>query len=364
MSIESAANPPALVSVTIVTTNDVRYLPRCLESLRAQSHRPLEIVCVDNASTDGSWELMALEPGVQLLRNDTNRGFCAAQNRGIAASSGDWVLCLNPDTKLEPDCIAELLRAGECDAGIGMVCPKILRMHDAVPGGPPVLDSAGGYFTPWLRHHDRGSQQPDCGQYERPEYVFCYTGAAVLFRRCMIAAVSVDGEFLDEDFFFYREDADLSWRAHLLGWKCVYHPRAVVHHLRRVFESNRSSLPAAINLHSTKNRFLMRIKNVTPMLYAQVFLTVTLRDVAVLAYVLLRERSSLAGLWMVVRGWRRMLAKRRWIQERRKCSDAELARWFSFTPASFPLEPELEARIVCPSSQKEVSDYEPSLLTR
>lgn len=364
LAIEESGSSPRLVSVTMVTTNDFVHLPRCLASLRAQTYRPLEIVCVDNASTDGSWEWLSAQPDVRLLGNDSNRGFCAAQNRAIAASNGDWVLCLNPDTKLEPDCITELVRAGECDPAIGMVCPKILRMGAAEESGAAVLDSAGGYFTPWLRHHDRGSQQPDRGQYDRPQYVFCYTGAAVLFRRTMIAAVSIEGEFLDEDFFFYREDADLSWRAHLLGWKCLYHPRAVVHHLRRVFEGNRRSLPAAINLHSTKNRFLMRIKNITPMLYAQVFLPATLRDIAVLAYVLLRERSSLAGLWMVVRGWQRTLAKRRWIQERRKCSDAELARWFSFTPTALPLDPELDAQLARPSREKGISIHEATLLSR
>lgn len=329
----------ALVSVTLVTTNDVVHLPRCLASLRAQTCRPMEIVCVDNASTDGSGEWLAAQPDIRLLRNDTNRGFCAAQNRAIAASKGDWVLCLNPDTKLEPACIAELVRAGECDPAIGMVCPKILRMDAAMRRSRPMLDSAGGYFTPLLRHHDRGSGQIDNGQYDAPEYVFAYTGAVVLFRRAMIEQVSIHGEFLDEDFFFYREDADLAWRAHLLGWRCLYTPRAVAHHVRRVLESNRRSLPALINLHSVKNRFLMRIKNITPRLYARVFVPATLRDLGILGYVLLREQSSLPGLWFVLRHWRRTWAKRRLIQQRRTASDLDIARWFSFHPVAIPLEP-------------------------
>ena len=82
------------------------------------------------------------------------------------------------------------------------------------------LDSTGIYFTPSLRHFDRGSGEPDRGAYEHFQYVFGVTGAVALYRRAMIEDVSICGEFFDNDFFAYREDADLAWRAQLLGWKC------------------------------------------------------------------------------------------------------------------------------------------------
>jgi GT2 family glycosyltransferase len=87
-----------------------------------------------------------------------------------------------------------------------------------------VVDSTGIYFNPMLRHLDRGSQEVDNGHYLQYEYVFGATAAAALYRRAMIEDISLDGEFFDSDFFVYREDADVAWRAQLMGWKCLYAP--------------------------------------------------------------------------------------------------------------------------------------------
>jgi len=83
----------------------------------------------------------------------------------------------------------------------------------------------------------------------------------------MIEDVSLGGEFFDPDFFVYREDADVAWRAQLMGWRCLYTPHARGYHVRSVLPGNRRALPGIINMHSVKNRFLMRIKNMTGDLY-------------------------------------------------------------------------------------------------
>src|SRR6185295_4228689 len=129
------------------------------------------------------------------------------------------------------------------------------------------IDSTGMLFTPAMRHFDRGWHEPDSPYFDRMEYVFGASAAAALFRREMIDDISVDGNFFDPDFFVYREDADVAWRAQLQGWRCLYTPAAVAHHVRTVTAGNRRTLPAFVNMHSVKNRFLMRIKNVTPGIY-------------------------------------------------------------------------------------------------
>ena len=96
------------------------------------------------------------------------------------------------------------------------------------------MDSTGIYFTPMLRHLDRGSQEVDNGHYLNFDYVFGATAAAALYRRQMIEDISILGEFFDPDFFVYREDADVAWRAQLMGWRCVYTPLARGYHVRNV----------------------------------------------------------------------------------------------------------------------------------
>jgi GT2 family glycosyltransferase len=217
---------------------------------------------------------------------------------------------------------------------------------DFEPVRPARFDSTGIFFTPNLRHLDRGSQEADRGQYQRAEYVFGATGAAALFRRKMIDDVSQSGEFFDRAFFAYREDADVAWRAQLLGWRCLYVPQAVAYHVRKVVPSNRSSLPASINMHSVKNRFLIRIKNATWALYRRHGLAITLRDAVVIAGCLLSEWSSLPAFWKVLKGAPAALRKRSGTMRRRKVSDRYIVSWFSYTPVSYPathLTPEIHS---------------------
>jgi GT2 family glycosyltransferase len=275
-----------MVSILITTFNSAQFIERCLDAAQRQSYRPLEIIVVDNASADGTCELLSkFGSGIKVIRNDTNTGFAAAQNQAARSAQGRWLLSLNPDVVLDPNFIAEAVSIGELNPKVGAVCGKLLRWN---PGADPeftkVIDSTGIYFLPNLRHLDRGAGEPDQGQFEMPEYVFVATGAAVLYRRSMFEDVSVDGEFFDEQFFAYREDADLAWRAQIMGWRCLYTPQAVAWHVRRVTPERRSELPTEINWHSIKNRFLMRAKNISWRLYASCLVPTTLRDAQVIGY--------------------------------------------------------------------------------
>ncbi|OFV97662.1 MAG: glycosyl transferase family 2 [Acidobacteria bacterium RIFCSPLOWO2_12_FULL_54_10] len=328
------------VAVTIVTHNSELYVRRCLESVLSQDGPSLDIVVVDNASHDATCSIMErYQKQVRLIYNQENVGFPAAQNQAIQATSSDWVLVLNPDVLLTQGFITSLVKKGNLNASIGTVCGKLLR---AGPGlSIPIerrLDSAGIYFTPTFRHFDRGMHELDGEEFNEPAFVFGSTAAAALYRRQMIQDVSIEGEFFDEEFFLYREDADLSWRAQLMGWKCLYFPEAVGYHVRRVFPDSRRELPALINLHSVKNRFLMRLKNVTGPLYMRNFLTVTARDLAILGYCLSIEQTSLKAFISVVKSMRRTWSKRRIIQQKRKVSDAYLRSWFRFSPAVIPVD--------------------------
>src|ERR1700760_4473452 len=127
------------VSVTIVTYNSGRFIKRCLESVLAQKYPHREVIVVDNASTDGTVDILEqFEDRCQVYYNDENIGFAAAQNQAIGLSRGEWVLTLNPDVLLLPNFIQALVAAGQLDAKIGSVCGKLLTMtsHFEIPDKP------------------------------------------------------------------------------------------------------------------------------------------------------------------------------------------------------------------------------------
>jgi GT2 family glycosyltransferase len=326
------------VSVTIVTYNSGRFIRRCLESVLAQRYANREIIVIDNASTDGTVDILEqFEDRCRIVYNDENIGFAAAQNQAIRAGSGTWVLTLNPDVLLLPNFIQALVEGGQMDSQVGAVCGKLLTILASFDlPDKPLVDSTGIYFTPMLRHLDRGSQEVDNGHYLQHEYVFGATAAAALYRRAMIEDVSVGDEFFDPDFFVYREDADVAWRAQLLGWRCIYTPHARGYHVRNVLPGNRRALPPAINMHSVKNRFLMRIKNMTGDLYLRNWFSITARDLVVLGCCLVREQSSLKAFWYITRNWRHVMEKRREIMSRKRVDDDYIASWFRYDPVSSP----------------------------
>jgi GT2 family glycosyltransferase len=331
--------PLPRVCVAIATYNSGRYIRRCLEAVFEQQGITLDVVVVDNASTDGTRKILKEFKGrIRKLLCSRNLGFAEAQNRAIEASTAEWVLTLNPDVLLRPGFIRTLVDAGECDPGAGAVCGKLLSIGPGFEPLPePRIDSTGIFFTPALRHFDRGWRHPEAEFSDGMEYVFGASAAAALFRRRMIKDVQVEGSFFDPDFFVYREDADVAWRAQLLGWRCVYTPAATAWHVRSVTPGNRRSVPAVVNMHSVKNRFLMRIKNTTADVGRRCWLPMIARDLVVLGASLVWEPSSLKAFWHIFHCLPRAMRQRRIIMAKRRVANGDLARWFNFSPTAYPV---------------------------
>jgi GT2 family glycosyltransferase len=317
-----------LVSVGIVTWNAGPRIDACLASVRAQTYEPLELLVADNASADDTWARIEARTSPRERRRFAgNLGFAAAHNALIRESRGDFYLALNPDVVLDAEFVAHLVDLMARRPAAGSATGKLLR-----EGPSREIDSTGIVMRPEQRHLDRGAGEIDRGQYDREEEVFGVSGAAGFYRRAMLEDVAIFGEYFDEDFFAYREDADLAWRARLLGWEAWYVPSAVATHARRVTPERRASLPPEINRWSVRNRFLLRLKN-QPAGHALRFLVPALvRDLQVVGYVALRERSSLAGLGDVVRLLPRAWRKRRAIMRRRVLPTSQLNAWFAPPP--------------------------------
>ena len=198
-------------------------LRACLVSLQRQEGVRFEIIVVDNGSTDGSADLAERQFGTNVIRNTENRGFCAANNQGIAAARGEYIALLNNDAEAEPGWLEALFRACSTEPDVGMAASKILVWEN-----PRLIDKAGHLIFPDGQNRGRGSGAIDQGQFDREEEVLWPDGCAALYRRAMLEQI---GGF-DEDFFAYGDDAELGLRARIAGWRCIYTPEAVVRHHR------------------------------------------------------------------------------------------------------------------------------------
>jgi len=311
------------VAVCIVTYDSAPDLPDCLESVGRLDHRPLEIVVVDNASRDGSLETARRHApaGIpfEAVASPENLGFAAGMNAALARTQAPFVLTLNADARPSPDYVTRLLaRAGQPGMKVGAVTGRLVR-----PSGE--LDACGMRLTLSWRHLDRGSGEPDRGQFSIPERVFGATGAASLFRREALDDIAVEGEIFDPRFHSFREDAELCFRLRERGWEVLYEPTAVCEHRRFNLPERRSGMPAFVNCHSLKNRYLLRLYHQTGGNLVRTLIPTLARDLGALAYVLLRERSSLAAYSWLWRNRRDLLRRRRIIQGRKTVN---VDRWF------------------------------------
>jgi hypothetical protein len=212
-----------LVSVVVVNWNRKELLRACLASLARQTGVESETIVVDNGSTDGSADMAAGEFGSCVIRNSENRGFCEANNQGIAAARGEFIALLNNDAEAEPGWLAALLRVCGSRPEVGMAASKVLVWED-----PKRIDKAGHVIFPDGQNRGRGTGDVDRGQYDREEEVLWPDGCAAMYRKSMLDRI---GGF-DEDFFAYGDDAELGLRARIAGWRCIYTPDAVVRHHR------------------------------------------------------------------------------------------------------------------------------------
>jgi GT2 family glycosyltransferase len=236
------------ISVVVLTWNGADYIAPCLEALLAQAPPALEVLVVDNGSTDGTPDLVAERfPQVRLLRNERNLGFAAGNNAGLRAASGDLLVLLNQDTQVHPGFLAALARAFD-DATVGLAGCKLLY-----PDG--TIQHAGGYFYGPRGETDHlGRLAPDDGRFDEltePEFV---TGAAVAIRRETLAQAGL----LDEGFVpAYYEDVDWCFRARAAGWRVVYVPEAVVTHQEGA-SADRDSYGHILSVNHGRVRFLLK----------------------------------------------------------------------------------------------------------
>lgn len=245
-----------LVSVILVNYRTERFLAACLESIKSQEYPSVEIILVNNASpffNAGDWGEFGIS---KIIENSANIGFARANNQGIAAARGDYILLLNCDAYLAPGAISDAVRVMESSPDVAQVALKVLsalRRHE--------IDSAGHLFRPDRTAAHRGHGETDAGQFDEETDMFGGSACACLYRRDALEEISAGGEYFDGDFGSYYEDVDLDWRLRLAGYRCRFAPGAVAYH-----HGQGSGLRAsrATQIEAEKNRYLMMAKCDTP----------------------------------------------------------------------------------------------------
>lgn len=334
------------VLASIVNFHSSGLLEIVANSLRTQrgigETFTVEVLLSDNSGEISSANRLFCD---RYLRSHHNDGFAAPNNRAaeIALKEGfDYLLLINPDCAMERNSLARLIAALEWDRAAGAACPKLLRADEALqPFSPPLIDGTGIYFTPTLRHFDRGSGELDRGQFDRSNYVFGASGACMLVSARMLRDLSAYASdkhslLFDESFFAYREDADLAWRMNLRGWRTRYEPSAVGYHIRQVTHRNRSDHSAEVKAYSVRNRFLLLLNNWEPRKNLPTLLPALVRNFVIRCAVYLWERSSIPALRAASALVPVALRTRRVRLSSARYDNRTLARWFRSKPYAEP----------------------------
>ena len=210
------------VSVIIPNYNGIKYIENCLDSLKAQTYSDFDVWVIDNASEDGSDEIVVRKyPEVKFAQLSQNFGFSRAVNEGLLRTkNADFVILLNADTKAEPKFVEKLVEAIEKDEKIFSVSSKMLQMN-----APDKYDGAGDLYCCLGWAYALGKDHK-IGRYEKEHNVFSACGGAAIYRRAFFEEIG----YFDELHFAYLEDVDIGYRARIMGYINRYTPEAVVYH--------------------------------------------------------------------------------------------------------------------------------------
>jgi len=256
-----------LVSIIIPNYNKKTYLKKCLISVFKQSYLNIEVIVVDNNSSDGSYEFLREYNNIKIIRNSKNELFAKSLNKGIKVSKGEYILCLNNDVILKEDFLEMLMNnVDNSNEKIGIFTGRILSYDGKF------IDSCGQVLSKSRRPIERGYGKENFNLYSKKEIIFGACGAACLLKTNMLDEISIYGEYFDEDFGMFFEDLDLNWRANSFGWKALYIPNAICFHRRGTTTMHQVKIPFLKNLilpnippelqvYFIRNRYLVLIKN-------------------------------------------------------------------------------------------------------
>ncbi|UCH10074.1 MAG: glycosyltransferase family 2 protein [Fidelibacterota bacterium] len=320
----TGTNSPTF-SVVIANYNGLAFLPACFDSLLNSTYPHLEILMVDNGSTDNSVAFVEKNyPQVRIIKSPTNLSYSGGNNLGIQHAAGKYIILLNNDTEVSPGWLEPLLEEMESDTNIAACQPKILSLRDRHMF--EYAGAAGGFMDrlgyPFLRGRVFDTIEEDQGQYQTAVDLFWTSGAAMVIR----AKILEEAGLLDEDFTLHMEEIDLCWRLHLLGYRLRIRPDSVVYHYGG---GTLGSEKMAKMYYNHRNSVFMLIKNYSRYRLAWVLPTRLLLDLILIIKSLLTldlKRAfavPAAYLWLLTHAVL-LCRKRQGVQKKRKVPDTDI----------------------------------------
>ncbi len=314
-----------LVSVIIPHYNGREILLRCLAALKLSRDVVMEIILVDNASTDGSiGQVREKYPTVRVVRSDENLGFAGGCNLGMQQARGRYFLLLNNDAVVTEQTIAQLAAYAEQNPEYAALQPKVCSLSNE--GWFDYAGAAGGMMDifgfPFARGRIFHTIEEDYGQYDQDVDLFWASGTCTLLRR---SAVEETG-MLDESFFAHMEEIDLNWRLLIAGYKVGLVSQAVVYH--DAGSTLKQNSPQKIYLNH-RNNLIMLLKNYSWPTLAMIFPLRLLMEFAAGLYAVVQRdwpqaRAILRALVHVAMRAPAVLPARRDIARFRKRTDSEV----------------------------------------
>lgn len=312
-----------LVSVIIVNWNGDKIIGNCLSSLLEQNYKNIEVIVVDNNSSDRSRDVIKSFKNVLLVESAINTGFAKGNNIGFQKTKGKYILLLNSDVMVTSGFLSTLVNKLEENNTIGVVQPKILYKENALHENN-AINSIGAYFMPtgFLYYPGYGKNY-NTPKYNKSEEIFTAYGACMLIRREVIDQIGL----FDDDFFMYFEETDFCMRAWLAGWKVYLQNNIFVYHAGGVSARNYGT--EKIYFHSFKNRINTYIKNLEFINLIKIIPVHIIICLGISFVYLLQGKFKFflainkAILWNIL-NFKKTLKKRKWVQSIRKVSDRYL----------------------------------------
>ncbi len=319
------------ISVILLSYNSSHDLKECIPSVLKQNWPNVEIIVVDNASTDGTPSFIrSTYPEITLIETGSNCGYAGGNNIGANYADGDIVIVANPDTLMNPRWLLELIKPFYYDPSLKATTSKIM-----VYGQERINTCANlSHFTGVT--FCRGLNEAPSG-FSAQEEVGAVSGCSFAIRGSAFRELG----YFDPDFFLYLEDTDLSWRLRLAGYRIKYAPSSVLHHKFKLTVS-----PQKV-FYLERNRYRMLLKSYGLKSLLIISPSLLLTEAITWGYAIINGRTHIIGklrayLW-AARSLGKIMVKRREVQKSRKVGDGELIRLLEWR---IPFEQMINNRLI------------------